>query len=357
MNLRHLLLLTFATWQLVSTTTFSQQAAILKEEFVYEQAPFPSCHATTIAETQPGKLVAAWFGGTAEKNPDVGIWLSRNSDGKWTEPVEVANGIQFLKSDGQPFRHPCWNPVLFQPRKSPLMLFYKVGPSPSTWWGMLMTSTDGGLTWSDPRRLPEQIDGPVKNKPIQLDNGDILCGSSTEHDGWRVHFERTSDYGRTWQRTEPVNDGKQFGAIQPSILELGGAKLLAVGRTQQGKIFQTASSDLGKTWQLMTATSLPNPNSGTDALTLKDGRHLIVYNHTGKGRSPLNLALSQDGMQWQAALVLESKPGEYSYPAIIQSADGLVHVTYTWKREKVRHVVIDPQKLVGTDFVDGVWPK
>ncbi len=357
MNLWRIELLAIVALQFTLNAALAQQSAILKSEFIYEQAPFPSCHATTLAETQAGKLVAAWFGGTEEKDPDVGIWISRNHDGNWTEPVEVANGIQYLKSDGKPFRHPCWNPVLFQPQNGPLMLFYKVGPTPSTWWGMLMTSTDGGLTWSDPRRLPEQIDGPVKNKPIQLANGDILCGSSTEHDGWRVHFERTSDLGRTWQRSEPVNDGKQFGAIQPSILKLGGENLLAVGRTRQGKVFQIASSDLGKSWQLMTATQLPNPNSGTDALTLNDGRHLIVYNHTAKGRTPLNVALSKDGVQWQAALVLESAPGEYSYPAVIQTADGLVHVTYTWKREKVRHLVIDPQKIVATDFVNGEWPK
>ncbi len=353
---------TNALWVVVvlhctAMTGLSQQPAILTEEFVYEQAPFPSCHATTLAEAEPGKLVAAWFGGTEEKNPDVGIWVSRHVAGAWTEPVEVANGIQYIDSHGQPYRHPCWNPVLFQPREGPLMLFYKVGPSPSTWWGMLMTSHDGGQHWSAPRRLPERIDGPVKNKPIQLPNGDILCGSSSENDGWRVHFERTSDLGQTWQRTEAVNDGKQLSAIQPSILTLGGDHLLAIGRTRQGKVFQIASSDLGQTWEMMTTTSLPNPNSGTDALTLKDGRQLIVYNHAAKGRSPLNVALSQDGTHWQAGLVLENKPGEYSYPAVIQTADGLVHVTYTWKRERVRHVVIDPEKMEVRDFVDGAWPK
>ena len=319
---------------------------VLKSEFLYETAPFPSCHASTIAETTKGALVVAWFGGKYEKHPEVGVWLSRQVEGRWTAPIEVANGVQHEKPDGSVHRHPCWNPVLFQPKSGSLMLFYKVGPSPSTWWGMLMTSDDGGATWSTPRRLPEQIDGPVKNKPVQLPNGDLLCPSSTESDGWRVHFERTSDLGRTWQRTEPVNDGKEFGAIQPSILFLGGENLLAVGRTKQGKVFQVASGDLGRTWGPLTATSLPNPNAGTDAVTLKDGRHLIVYNHTPKGRSPLNLAVSRDGKDWQPALVLESEPGEYSYPAIIQTADGLVHITYTWKRQRVRHVVLDPAKAI-----------
>lgn len=326
--------------------------ALLKSEFLYETAPFPSCHASTIAEPTGGGLVTAWFGGTAEKNPDVGIWLARLEGGRWTAPVEVANGVQ---PDGQ--RHPTWNPVLFQPKTGPLLLFYKVGPTPSTWWGMLRTSSDGGKSWSAASRIPGECVGPIKNKPVQLPNGDILSPSSSEHDGWRVHFERSRDLGKTWDMIGPVNDGKAVSAIQPSILFLGGDNLLALGRTRQGKLFQVGSTDLGKSWGAMTLTALPNPSSGTDAVTLQDGRHLLIYNHTPKGRSPLNLALSADAKTWQAALVLESNPGEYSYPAIIQTRDGLVHATYTWKRQKVKHVVIDPAKLEPRAMVNGEWPK
>ena len=341
--------------------------ALIRSEFIYETAPFPSCHASTIAETKSG-LVAAWFGGQREKAPDVGIWVSRVEGEKWTAPVEVANGVQYRNADGTVVRHPTWNPVLFQPKAGPLLLFFKAGPAPDLWWGMLTTSADDGRTWSEPRRLPEGILGPVKNKPVQLANGDILCASSTETpdsaDKWAVHFERTGDLGKTWERIGPVNDGTTIRAIQPSILFPGGEKLLAIGRTRQNKIFEVASDDGGKTWGAMTLGQLPNPNSGTDAVTLKDGRHLIVYNHVpgsprewGGKRTPLNIAVSRDGRTWQAALVLESEPGEYSYPAIIQSADGLVHVTYTWHRKKIRHAVVDPAKLDGRDMVNGDWPK
>jgi predicted neuraminidase len=110
---------------------------------------------------------------------------------------------------------------------------------------------------------------------------------------------------------------------------------------------------------------LPNPSSGIDGLTLKDGRLLLVYNHVntepGKsgGRAPLNVALSDDGMTWKAALILEPGPptAEYSYPAVIQTGDGMVHVTYTWYRKKEKHVVIDPQKLVLKEMKDGHWPE
>lgn len=336
--------------------------AILKSEFIYESGPYPSIHATTIAET-PAGLVAAWFGGTAEKNPDVCIWVSRLVDGRWTESVETANGVQ---PDGT--RHPTWNPVLFQPKAGPLMLFYKAGPNPEQWWGELKTSEDHGKTWTPARRLPDGLIGPVKNKPVQLANGDILCASSTEsHEKpskWAVHFELSSDLGKTWRKIGPVNDGLAIQAIQPSILRLGGEKLLGLGRSRMNKVFEVRSDDGGATWGAMTLGSLPNNNSGTDAVTLSDGRHLVVYNHIGGTpgkwggkRTPLNVAVSRDGSIWDAALVLESEPGEYSYPAVIQTHDGLVHITYTWKRQRVKHVVLDPAMLAPLPMSNGEWPK
>ena len=338
--------------KLIEAGIFSAESpdAIIQAEFIYEQAPFPSCHASTIAETKDG-LVAAWFGGTGERNPDVGIWVSRRDKNGWSKVVEVANGIQQTGP-----RFPCWNPVLFQPSSGPLLLFYKVGPSPSTWWGMLTTSTDGGVSWSKPRRLPDGILGPIKNKPVQLVDGSILCGSSTEDAGWRVHIERTSDLGATWQKTEPLNDRTQFGAIQPAILVHRSGAFQILCRSRQGKITESWSSDGGKTWSAMKTTALPNPSAGIDAVMLKDGRAVMVYNHTEKGRSPLNIAVSSDGKTWKAALVLEDQPGEYSYPAIIQTTDGLVHVTYTWKRQRIKHTVIDPRKLVLREMPAGRWP-
>lgn len=326
-----------------SSSVGAEAPGLVSSEFIYEQASFPSCHASTLVETNAG-LVAAWFGGTREGAADVGIWLARHSGGSWTAPVEVANGVQ---ADGK--RYPCWNPVLFQPRSGALMLFYKVGPSPSAWWGMLRTSTDAGRTWSDARRLPNGILGPVKNKPLELSDGTILSASSAEGlspaPSWRVHFERSSDGGASWTKVEVPTTLDSPGAIQPSILRHRDGTLQAVGRTRAGKVFTTRSTDQGLRWSPLDLLTLPNPNAGTDAVTLADGRHLLIYNHTPKGRTPLNLAASHDGRAWLAALTLETEPGEYSYPAIIQTADGRVHATYTWRRQRIKHVVIDPATL------------
>jgi predicted neuraminidase len=333
------------------------QEAPLQSEFVFESAPFASAHASTIAETSDG-LVAAWFGGTRERAPDVGIWLSRRVAGRWSAPVEVANGIQ---SDGT--RHACWNPVLFEVAPGRLSLFYKVGPSPREWWGMERSSRDNGKTWSAARRLPDGVLGPIKNKPVRAGDGALVAPSSTESVGrpskWRVHFERSTDAGATWTSTAPPApaDGVEVNAIQPSILVHAGGKLQAVGRSKSGRIFETWSTDGGRTWTALALTVLPNPDAGIDAVTLRDGRHLVVYNHTTQGRTPLNVAISKDGKTWEAALVLEREPGEYSYPAVIQAADGLVHVTYTWKRERIKHVTFDPAALKPAAMPDGKWPE
>ena len=333
------------------------ESGLVKNDFIYslDLKPTTECHASTIAEI-PGGFIAAWFGGTEERHPDVGIWTSFYENGEWSEPVEVANGVQ-----NDSLRYPTWNPVLFKPTVGPLLLFYKVGPSPREWWGMLMTSDDNGRTWSEPRKLGNNdaighLLGPVKNKPIELKDGTILCPSSIEieegdKDKWMVHFELTQDFGKTWSVIGPINDGIEFSAIQPSILQYQDGKMQILCRTRQRVIAQSWSSDNGKTWSKMTATELPNPNAGTDAVTLKDGRQLLVYNHAindgeyPKGREVLNVAISSDGKEWKPVITLEKSEGEFSYPAVIQSSDGMVHITYTYQRFSIKHAIVDPSKL------------
>lgn len=314
-----------------------------KAEFIYEQAPFPSCHASTIVETAPGEFLAAWFGGAAEGRPDVAIWGSRLREGKWSEPFELAREPNIA----------TYNPVLFFTRDGVLWLYYNFGPSPQTWTAARISSRDRGRTWSAIEHLPAGLYGPIKNKPLVLENGTIVSGTSVEsYRSWACWVERSSDHGRTWTRIGPIAMPPPAGAaaaavrtsgiIQPAIVPLGGRRLRMFVRATSdiGRICYSDSGDLGLTWSAPRPTSLPNPNSGIDAVALRDGRVVMIYNHTEKGRSPLNAAVSRDGENWRMFATLESEPGEFSYPAVIQSESGDVHVTYTWNRRRIRHVIL-----------------
>lgn len=312
----------------------------VNEELIFNSPPFAQCHASTIVEVKPNIFMVAAFGGTREGNKDVCIWLSTKANDIWNNPVLIADGVI-----NDTLRYPCWNPVLFKSKEGKLFLFYKVGPAVIPWWGMVRTSVDDGKTWTQPERLPKGILGPIKNKPVQLNDGSILAPSSTEtKESWKIHIERTTDLGKTWELI-PIDPNTEFDVIQPSILIHSKKKLQILCRSKNNAIVQAYSKNKGKSWGTLTKTSLPNPNSGTDAVTLKNGWHILVYNPTNQGRNgraKLNVAISKNGKKWTDAFILENEEqGEYSYPAVIQASDGKVHITYTYRRTNVKHVVLD----------------
>jgi predicted neuraminidase len=338
----------------------SASPGLVHSEFLFAEGPTPSCHASTIIETSKG-FAAAWFGGTEESAADVGIWFSRSENGLWSRPVRVATG---KLPDGSPCA--CWNPVLFQPRNGPLLLFYKVGSDEPLWWGEVMASSDEGQSWLPPRRLPDGFLGPIKNKAIQLPDGTIISPSSFEEyrrisrtqlaDYWLSHLEISHDNGQSWSKVGPLADPLGANTIQPTILVHPSGRLQLLLRSQAGRIFQSWSGDSLRQWSPLVPTELPNPDAGIDAVTLRDGRFLLVYNHSERNRHRLNVATSNDGTKWDAVLELENEKGEFSYPAVIQSADGLVHVTYTWNRKRIKHATLDPAKFELCPIKSGRWP-
>ena len=315
----------------------SVQPGIVKQQFIFEHGPTPISHASTLVETDDG-LLAAWFGGPEARHPSNTVFAARYVGGKWSDPQQIADGIQ---PDGRT-RYQCWNPVLFQPTRGPLLLFYKVGASPEKWWGMFLSSTNGGHTWSKPKRLPDGFVGPVRNKPVELADGSLLCGASTEDGDWAVHMERCFEAGERWEKTAPLENRRLWQAIQPTILVDNARRLQALCRTRNGFIAQTISTNGGQTWGELKPTDLPNPNSAIDALRLKDGTFLLVYNHSSSNRCEFSVAVSRDGKQWRSGLIREPETGEFAYPAVIQSRDGFAHITYSWNKQRIRHVIIDP---------------
>ena len=285
------------------------QPGIVSADYLFTKPPFRLCHASTIVETAD-RLLVAFYAGPGEGNKETGIWLSARKKGRfdWSPPVQIATGTltdqQAEKRGRRQFA--CWNPVLFNVKGGPLLLFYKVGREPEEWWGMMKTSADQGRTWSEAVELPPGIIGPDRAKPVTLHDGVLLCGSATGKTGWNVRFERTPDLGKTWQTSAPPNAADpDFAAIQPTFLVQADGTIQALCRSKSGKILTTMSFDDGKTWTELEAAKLPNPNSGIDSVSLPDGRYLLAYNHTVKGRDFLNLAVSKNGRTWFAASVLE----------------------------------------------------
>jgi predicted neuraminidase len=304
--------------------------------FIFEKAPFPSCHASTLVELAPGNFRAAWFGGKSEGAADVKIWGAAFDGKQWSPPEVLAEEPGF----------PCWNPVLFKTRAGTLLLFYKAGPNPMSWTAFIRRSADAGKTWSEAVALPAGLLGPIKNKPIQRAGGLILAGTSVEsHRAWCCWVEESADDGKTWRRQGPLQvPDRPWGVIQPTLLERRDGSILALMRSRGLEaICQVEWRD--GSWSAARPTDLPNPNSGIDAVRAANGDFFLVYNHTKTGRFPLNLARSADeGKTWKTVATLEDQLGEFSYPAIIQGSDGLLHITYTWNRRHIKYVTFDPRK-------------
>ena len=325
----------------INLLVFSQ-AKLIKEGFVNPSPEEKSCHASTIVELSKSSLMAAWFAGEHENHYKVGIWASTFSNGIWSKAAKIADGIVNGK------QYACWNPVLFKNKEGKLFLFYKVGVTPREWWGMMKTSINDGETWSEATKLPDNILGPIKNKPIQLTSGEILHPSSTESlDSkiWKTHVEISDSDAKSWKKIE-IECG-DYGVIQPTFLTHADGKIQMLLRSRQNQIVQSWSVDSGQSWSKLSPINLPNPNSGIDAVTLADGSHILIYNplpsgnRWSNGRNVLKVAISKDGNNWKDIYELENiDKSEFSYPAVIQTQDGLIHITYTFDRKLIKHVVL-----------------
>ena len=362
---------------------------VLEEQFVYENADFPQCHSSTLCFAENGDLLCAFNGGTAEHEPDTKVRLCRKPAGSdtWTAPEAVA----VPDKD----RYCLDNPVLFRIPEpgEPLLLWYKIRPGYNMkegeidistiafWEARLKKSYDNGQTWSGFEPLPEGFLGPIKDKPVWHD-GRLVCGSSVQskyaHIPHRIHFEWSDDRGATWHWAEPdsvaqsipcklrkpgrvgenvdvpADPDRYYGnwlpisSIQPTILIHRDGSLQALSRTGNGKMSVTWSHDNGASWGPETLTDIPQNGSGIDAVTLPDGRFALVYNdfetlpgRSGGPRSPLKVAVSEDGLHWTDVVTLENDAiKEYSYPAVICDDEGCLHIAYTWRRYRIKYVKV-----------------
>lgn len=325
---------------------------ILAREFIENGKDVNICHASTILKVEDDVL-CAWFGGSVEGADDVNIWMNRRTKSGWGESFLVA------QSD-----LPCWNPVFFQHEDGNISLFYKVGREISSWKTMVLLSTDGGLTFGQSRELVEGDEGgrgPVRNKPIVLNNGYVLAPASSENGIWKAFVDISTDGGYSFtkscdieienlsyikgERTTldnniPVSEQSFFGrgVIQPSLWQCHNGDVHMLLRSSEGKIYKSDSTDNGTTWSYAYATNLDNNNSGLDLVSLDNGVLVLCCNPVNSNwgqRSPISLFSSIDnGKSWTKLMDLDSGKGEFSYPAIVGYGDE-VYISYTWKRKYI----------------------
>lgn len=304
-------------------------------ELIFEKIPdAPAHHCSTIAAAANDDLLVVWYGGSYESADDQALFLSRRKQGErtWSTPEVL------IRDSAQP----PGNAVVFRDGSNRLCIVWcrmeAVRPlRRGGGWGQTRlryrTSGDHGVTWSRDEPFLGGVHEGLRNVPITLASGELLLPMGR-------CFARTTDHGRTWEPSGAVSSGSQ-----PTVIQRADGSLLTLLR-KSPHILQSESRDGGRTWSPAIATELKNPDAGIAMTRLRNGHLVLIFNDSTTARSPLSIARSLDeGRTWEPPLVLESNPGEYSYPCVIQAGDGRIHITYTFRRYTIKHVELDENWL------------
>ena len=309
-------------------------------ELVFDKVPEAAAHhCSTICEAGNRDLVCLWYGGTYESADDQALYLARRKPGArdWSVPKAIV----------QNSTTPPGNGVIFRDVDDRLGIVWgrMEGTRPmgrGVGWDrcrlFTRTSADDGETWSEDRPL---FDEPLwcvpRNPPIVLQSGALLLpveGLQQEVEG--SYFLSRAAVNAPWQRLAFCDGGSQ-----PAVIQRNDGSLRALLRHALW-ITQIDSRDDGQTWTAAVPTKLRNPDSGISMTRLANGHLVLVYNDTQTSRTPLSITRSLDeGGTWEKPLHLESNPGEYSYPCVMQSSDGMIHITYTFRRYAIKHVELN----------------
>jgi len=330
----------------IPISAYSREGPFYNGEMIFDKvANFPSCHASFIIELPNRDLFVVWYAGTRESAKDVAVLGSRLIYGKsdWTEPEIIADTPDY--SEG--------NPVLFIDRYNRLLLYYMTmyGKGWTTCKIKLKISKENGYTWSNEEIFRDEFGWMVRNHLLVLNNGDIIFPMYDEM-AWSSVFMYSSDNLNSWKKTSILKSTP--GNIQPTTVQLKNGNLLSLMRTgrdrnEKNYLWKSISLDNGRNWTTPELTKIPNPNSAVEMVMLDNGNIVLAYNDSFNRRTPLELALSEDeGKTWKYSRAVETDEGEFSYPSIIQAKDGKIHLTYTYRRIRIKHVVVNEEWIKNT---------
>jgi predicted neuraminidase len=317
-------------------------------ELIFESIPgAPVHHASSIVEAPNGDLLVSWYGGSYESSDDEALFLARKRKGErnWDTPrmllrnptAPVGNAVIFVDQRKRIWivwgRLEATQPLIAHTGWERTRLFYRI-------------SDDDGSTWSEDKLIPMDTTGWLpRNLPVHLSTGELVLPLSDERNNRDLSFfVITKDAGATWVRSANVPNAQSQGE-QPTVAQRRDGSLLAFLRTGP-RLLQSESFDRGMTWSPAKLTEFKNPDAAISLRALRNGNLILAWNNQERGRSPLHIARStDDGKTWSNPLMLESNPGEYSYPSVFQSSDGLIHVVYTYRRYSIKHVVFNEDWL------------
>ncbi|HXB72703.1 MAG TPA: exo-alpha-sialidase [Candidatus Acidoferrales bacterium] len=326
----------------------SYESIHFASELIFEKIPgAPAHHASSIAEAPNGDLLVTWYGGSYESSDDEALYMARRKKGErnWSTP-------ELLFRDAA---HPVGNAIIFvDPAQKIWILWGRMEATQpllahTGWDGarlMYRVSNDNGHAWTKDVLFPMETSGWLpRNLPVTLPGGELLVPLSDERDNVdKSFFVKTKDNGKTWVRSQNIPNQNVMGE-QPAVAPRPDGSLLAFVRLKPA-LLQTESTDGGLNWTPAHATDLKCPDSAISLRALRNGHLLLAHNDSDRARTPLSITRSLDGGKtWSSHLVFESNPGEYSYPSILQTSDGLIHVTYTYRRYSIKHVEFDENWL------------
>ena len=342
---------TSQTFALPDSVSPGSSLPFFQEEFINPDAPQPMAHVSSICELPDGKLAATWYAGSREGAPDVAIFFATSEPRQhaWSNPRTIVTPETAARDSGRAVRK-VGNALIFSDRAGKLWLVY-VTITIGGWSGSslnLASSSDQGQSWTPGRRLTLS---PFFNLSELVKNGPVRLSGS----GWAVpiYHELVGKFPELlWLDHAGESKSRIAGGsagFQPALVALSTNDALAFLRdtTSRRRISMAHSHDAGRSWSAPEVIDFPNPDSGLDAVRLADGRLLLAFNDSASGRENLRLALSTDNARtWRRVATIAQQAGaEFSYPFLLQTRDGNIHLVYTWKRKAIKHAVFNPAWL------------